>query len=93
MDKLVTFTFPRHSCARVVVFHFPIFYILLNGLGHEKIEGRYLSHPSNMIQDTNGKLINQGLMLCVSGMLEAIRDNRDCCDVRKLVFQLVTTTF
>jgi len=89
VDKLGTFTFPRHSWARVVVFHFPIFYILLNALGHEKIEGLYLSHPSNIIQDTNCKLINQRLMLCVSGMLEAIRDNRDSCDVRKQVIQLV----
>jgi len=63
------------------------------GLGHEIIEGRYFSHPPNIMQDTNGKLIYQRQIICVSGMYKAIRDNRDRRDVIKQVIQLVTTTF
>ena len=37
---------------------------VLKGLGHEKLEGRYFSHPSNRMQDTNGKSIHQG-RICV----------------------------
>ena len=57
----------------------------LKGLGHENIEGRYFSHPSNIMQDTNGKSIYQRQNPCVSGMFKAIKDNRDGCDVRKYV--------
>ena len=50
-------------------------------------------YPPDIMPDTNGKLIYQRQIICVSGMFKAIRNNGDRCEVRKQVFQLVTATF
>jgi len=58
-----------------------------------KNRGTLFSHPADIMlgHHTNGKSIYQRQNFGASGLLKAKEDNREGCDVRKYVIQLVTT--
>ena len=65
----------------------------LKRLVHEKKIETLFSHSTNIMQDARHKWLIDQLRAeyVVSGIFRAIKDNRNCCDVRSKKIQLITT--